>query len=85
MKIVVCVKQVPATTEISIDPVTKRLIREGVSIEMNPFDTYALEQGILLREKHGGEVIVLSMGPKRAELTLRESIACGADSGILLN
>ena len=50
MKIVVCVKQVPATTEISIDPVTKRLIREGVSIEMNPFDTYALEQGILLRE-----------------------------------
>lgn len=85
MKIVVCVKQVPATTEISIDPVTKRLIREGVSIEMNPFDTYALEQGLLLREKHGGEVIVLSMGPKRAELTLRESIACGADNGILLN
>lgn len=85
MKIVVCVKQVPATTEVSIDPVTKRLIREGVSIEMNPFDTYALEQGILLREKHGGEVIVLSMGPKRAELTLRESIACGADRGVLLN
>ncbi|MEA1911019.1 MAG: electron transfer flavoprotein subunit beta/FixA family protein [Spirochaetota bacterium] len=85
MKIVVCVKQVPGTTEVSIDPETKRLIREGVSIEMNPFDTYALEQGILLREEHGGEVIVLSMGPKRAELTLRESIACGADSGILLN
>ena len=85
MKIVVCVKQVPGTTEVSIDPVTKRLIREGVSIEMNPFDTYALEQGILLKEKHGGEVIALSMGPKRAELTLRESIACGADSGILLN
>lgn len=85
MKIVVCVKQVPGTTEVSIDPVTKRLIREGVAIEMNPFDTYALEQGILLKEKHGGEVIVLSMGPKRAELTLRESIACGADRGILLN
>ena len=85
MKIVVCVKQVPATTELSIDPETKRLIREGVSIEMNPFDTYALEQGILLREKHGGEVIVLSMGPSRAELTIRESIACGADRGVLLN
>ena len=85
MKIVVCVKQVPGTTEVSIDPVTKRLIREGVAIEMNPFDTYALEQGILLKEKHGGEVIALSMGPKRAELTLREAIACGADRGILLN
>lgn len=85
MKIVACVKQVPGTTEVSIDPVTKRLIREGVSIEMNPFDTYALEQAILLREKHGGEVIALSMGPKRAELTLREAIACGADRGILLN
>ncbi len=85
MKIVVCVKQVPGTTEVSIDPVTKRLIREGVSIEMNPFDTYALEQGILLREKHGGEVIVLSMGPLRAELTLREAVACGADRAVLLN
>jgi len=77
MKIVVCVKQVPATTEVSIDSKTKRLNREGVSIEMNLFDTYALEQGILLREKHGGEVIVLSMGLKRAEVTKRDSIACG--------
>ncbi|MCP4727156.1 MAG: electron transfer flavoprotein subunit beta/FixA family protein [bacterium] len=85
MKIVVCVKQVPGTTEVSIDPITKRLLREGVSIEMNPFDTYALEQGILLREEHGGEVIALSMGPKRAELTLKEAVACGADRGILLN
>lgn len=85
MKIVVCVKQVPATTEVSIDPVTKRLVREGVSIEMNPFDTYALEEGLLLREKLGGEVIALSMGPKRADLTLREAIACGADRAILLS
>ena len=85
MKIVVCVKQVPGTTDVSIDPETKRLVREGVEIMMNPFDTYALEEGLLLKEKHGGEVIALSMGPKRAELTLREALACGADRAILLN
>ncbi len=85
MKIVVCIKQVPATTEVSIDPETKRLVREGVEIMMNPFDTYALEEGLLLREAHGGEVIAISMGPKRTEATLREALACGADRAILLN
>ena len=85
MKIVVCVKQVPATTEVKIDPETKRLIREGIEIMMNPFDTYALEEALLLRERYGGEVIALSMGPKKAEKTLREAIACGADRAVLLN
>lgn len=85
MKIIVCVKQVPGTTNVSIDPETKRLIREGVEIVMNPFDAYALEEGVLLCEKHGGEVTALSMGPKRAELTLREALAYGADRVILLN
>ncbi len=85
MRIVVCVKQVPATTNVSIDPETKRLIREGIEIMMNPFDTYALEEALLLKEKHGGEVIALSMGPRRAEKTLREAIACGADRAVLLN
>ncbi|MBN1257655.1 MAG: electron transfer flavoprotein subunit beta/FixA family protein [Planctomycetes bacterium] len=85
MKIVVCIKQVPGTHEVRIDPETKRLVREGVEAIMNPFDTYALEQGVLLREAHGGEVIALSMGPKKAEETLREAIACGADQAILLN
>ncbi|MFW5857229.1 MAG: electron transfer flavoprotein subunit beta/FixA family protein [Planctomycetota bacterium] len=85
MKIVVCIKQVPATHDVKIDPETKRLVREGVEAVMNPFDTYALEQGVLLREQHGGEVIALSMGPKKAEATLREAISCGADRAILLS
>jgi len=85
MKIVVCIKQVPATHDVSIDPETKRLKREGVAAEMNPFDLYALEEGILLREKLGGEVIAISMGPKQAESSLREALSCGADTAILLN
>ncbi len=85
MKIVVCIKQVPATTDVKIDPETKRLVREGVESVLNPFDTYAVEQGVLLREAHGGEVIVISMGPRKAQDALREAVACGADRGILLN
>jgi electron transfer flavoprotein beta subunit len=85
VKIVVCIKQVPATTDVKIDPETKRLVREGVESVLNPFDTYALEQGVLLREAHGGEVIAISMGPRKAQDALREAIACGADGGILLN
>ena len=85
MKTVVCIKQVPATNEVSIDPETKRLKREGVEAVMNPFDAYALEQAVLLREEHGGEVIALSMGPKKAQEALREAIALGADTGVLLN
>jgi electron transfer flavoprotein beta subunit len=85
MKIVVCIKQVPATHEVSIDPVTKRLIREGVAAEINPFDRYAVEEAVLLRERLGGEVIVLSMGPPQAMDAVREAIACGADRGVLLS
>ncbi len=85
MKTVVCIKQVPGTHEVKIDPETKRLMRESVEAVMNPFDAYALEQAVLLREAHGGEVIALSMGPKKARETLREAISCGADSAILLN
>jgi electron transfer flavoprotein beta subunit len=84
MKIVVCVKQVPATTEVSIDPETKRLKREGVESILNPFDAYALEEGVLLKEKLGGEVIVLSMGPPQAEAVVREGLAGGADRAVLL-
>lgn len=85
MKIVVCVKQVPATSEAKIDPETKRIIREGLKSVMNPFDTYAVEEAVQLRNKFGGEVIVLSMGPEKASLTLREAISVGADRGILLS
>ena len=85
MKIVVCVKQVPATLNVDFDSESHRLARGGSEAILNPFDTYALEQGILVKEALGGEVIALSMGPSTAEDTLRESIACGADSGILLS
>ncbi|HHU79380.1 MAG: electron transfer flavoprotein subunit beta/FixA family protein [Caldicoprobacterales bacterium] len=85
MKIVVCIKQVPATNDAKIDPETKRIIREGLKAIMNPFDTYALEEGVRLREKLGGEVIALTMGPPKAEAVLREALAAGADRGILLS
>ena len=85
MKIAVCVKQVPATNDAKIDPETKRIIREGVKAILNPFDTYAIEEAVLLRKKFGGEVIVLSMGPERAKASLREAISVGADKAVLLS
>ncbi len=85
MKIVVCLKQVPATNDTKIDPETKRIIREGVKAILNPFDTYAIEEGIQLRDKFGGEVIALSMGPPKAEEILREALALGVDRAILLS
>ena len=85
MKIVVCVKQVPATNEAKIDPETKRIIREGSKAILNPFDTYAVEEGVRLKEKFGGEVIVISMGPEKAMSSLREAISVGADRAILLS
>ncbi|MDR0710230.1 MAG: electron transfer flavoprotein subunit beta/FixA family protein [Spirochaetaceae bacterium] len=85
MKIVVCIKQVPGTTDAKIDPETKRIVREGVTATLNPFDTYAIEEAVLLRKKYGGEVIALSMGPERAQAVLREAISVGADRGLLLS
>jgi electron transfer flavoprotein beta subunit len=85
MKIVVCVKQVPATNDAKIDPETKRIIREGQKAILNPFDTYAVEEGVRLKEKFGGEVIALTMGPPKAEAVLREAVSAGADKGILLS
>lgn len=84
MKIVICIKQVPAISEVSIDPETKRLKREGVESVLNPFDLYAVEEALCLREQLGGTVIAMSMGPKQAEASVREAIAIGADRGILL-
>lgn len=85
MKIVVCIKQVPATTDAKIDPETKRIIREGVKAELNPFDTYAVEEAVKLRKRFGGEVITLSMGPPSAVNSLRNTISVGADQAILLS
>ncbi|MFH1338877.1 MAG: electron transfer flavoprotein subunit beta/FixA family protein [Candidatus Omnitrophota bacterium] len=84
MNIIVCIKQVPETTEVKINPETNTLIREGVKSVINPFDMYAIEEGIRLKEKLGGKVTVISMGPPQAEGALREAISMGCDEGILL-
>ncbi len=85
MNIIVCIKQVPETTEVRINPQTNTLMREGVKSIINPFDMYAIEEGVRIKEKFGGKVIILTMGPPQAEGALREAIAIGADEGILLS
>lgn len=85
MDIIVCVKQVPATTDVKINPETNTLVREGVEAIVNPFDLYAIEEGVRLREKFGGRVVVVSMGPPQAASALREAISVGANEGILLS
>jgi len=82
MKIVVCIKQVPATNKAKIDPETKRIVRKGIKAILNPFDTYAVEEGVQLRDKFGGEVIALSMGSPKAEVSLREAVSVGVDRAI---
>ena len=85
MKIIVCIKQVPNTTEIKIDPVKNTLIRDGVPSIINPDDKTAIEVALRLKEKHGAEVVVLTMGPMQAEKALREALAMGADQAYLLS
>lgn len=86
MLIITCLKQVPDTTQVQIDPVTNTLIREGVPFIMNPYDTHALEEGLRLKDRYPGfRVIALSMGPPNAEMTLRQALALGADQAILLS
>jgi len=87
MNILVCVKQVPDTSgvEIKIDPQTGALMRDGVPSIVNPYDKYALELAVRLKEAHGGTVTVVSMGPPQAEAALRECLAVGADRAVLLS
>ncbi|MGB9629306.1 MAG: electron transfer flavoprotein subunit beta/FixA family protein, partial [Thermodesulfobacteriota bacterium] len=85
MKIVVCIKQVPDTTDVKIDPKTNTLIREGVASICNPFDEYAIEEALLIREKHGGEVHVITMGPPQAVDILKNALAVGADKVYLIS
>ncbi len=85
MEIIVCVKQVPDTTEVKIDPQTNTLIRQGVPSIVNPFDKNAVEEALRLKDKHGGKVTVISMGPPQAKEALKECIALGADEAILLS
>ena len=85
MNIIVCIKQVPDTTDVRIDPETKTLVREGVESIINPFDCYALEEGVRLKERFGGTVTAITMGPPQAEKALREAIGLGADAGMLIS
>lgn len=84
MNIVVCIKQVPDTTEIKINPVTGTLIRDGVPSIMNPDDKGGLEMALRLKDKYGANVTVITMGPPQADLILREAFAMGVDRAILL-
>ena len=85
MHFVVCIKQVPDTTDVKIDPETNTLMREGVESIVNPFDMYAIEEALRLREKVGGKITAISMGPPQAEAVLREAISMGVDEGILIS
>lgn len=85
MNIIVCIKQVPNTTDVQIDHETGRLKREGVESVINPFDEYAIEEGVRLKERVGGKVIVVTMGPPQAEAALREAISRGADEAVLVS
>ncbi len=85
MNVVVCLKQVPGTTEVKIDPQTNTLVRQGIETIINPFDTYALEEGVRIKERCGGKVTVISMGPPQAEVALKEAASLGADEAILLS
>lgn len=84
MKIIVCIKQVPDTTEIKLNPVTGTLIRDGVPSIINPDDKGGLEMALSLKDKYGAEVTVITMGPPQADVALREALAMGADRAILL-
>ncbi len=85
MKIIVCIKQVPDTTEIKLDPVTGTMIREGVPSIMNPDDKGGLEMALKLKDEFGAEITVITMGPLKAEAIIREAFAMGADKGVLLS
>lgn len=85
MNIVVCIKQVPGTTQVKINPETGTLIRDGVEAIVNPFDEYAIEEALKIKERIGNCVVkVITMGPPQAETALKSAIAMGADEGYLV-
>ncbi|WP_036285678.1 electron transfer flavoprotein subunit beta/FixA family protein [Methylocystis sp. ATCC 49242] len=84
MKILVCIKQVPDSAQIRVHPVTNTIMRQGVPTIINPYDLFSLEEALRLRDKFGGEVTVLTMGPPMAADSLRKALAIGADRAVLL-
>ena len=85
MRIIVPIKQVPETSAVKMDEATGTMIREGVEAIINPLDLYAIEAALQLRESHGGEIVVISMGPPKADRALREAVAMGCDRGVLIS
>jgi electron transfer flavoprotein beta subunit len=85
MLVVACIKQVPDTTQVQIDPVTNTLVREGIPFIVNPYDTHALEEALRLKDRFGFRVAAISMGPPNAEGTLRKALSLGVDRAILLS
>ena len=85
MNIIVCIKQVPGITEVKINPETNTLIREGIPNIINPFDMYAIEEALRLKEKFGGKVSVISLGPPQSINALKEAVGMGADEAIQLS
>lgn len=84
MHIVVCIKQVPDSAQIRVHPVTNTIMRQGVPAIVNPYDLFSLEEALRLKDKHGGRVTVISMGPPQAEAALKKCISYGADEAILV-
>src|SRR5208337_72223 len=84
MHFVVCIKQVPDSAQIRVHPVTNTIMRQGVPTIINPYDLFSLESAMRLRDQHGGEVTVLTMGPPSAEDALRKALTFGADRAVLL-
>ena len=85
MRIIIPIKQVPETGKVKMDPVSGTMIRTGVESIINPLDLYAIETAIRLKEKHGGTITVISMGPPQAMKAIKEAIAMGCDDGVLLS
>jgi electron transfer flavoprotein beta subunit len=84
MHIVVCIKQVPDSAQIRVHPVTNTIMRQGVPAIINPYDLFALEEALRLKDKHGGTVTAITMGPPQAEAALRKALSFGADDAILI-
>ncbi len=84
MHIVVCIKQVPDSAQIRVHPVTNTIMRQGVPTIINPYDLFALEEALRVRDRHGGEVTVVTMGPPSAEDSLRKTLSFGIDRAVLL-
>lgn len=84
MHIVVCIKQVPDSTRIRVHPVTNTIMRQGVPAIINPYDLFAIEEALRLKDKHGGRVTVITMGPPQAEPALRKALSFGCDDAVLI-